>query len=86
MTTVVKDCVLEYFTNINYDSHFAVVGMIKENGEWKSVATARFIEDVQNSAVAEWSAIVLDQYHGYGIGSCLLYYIAYVLSINRTEM
>lgn len=78
VTFTVKDSMLNYFTNINYDSHFAIIAMIKEEGKWKGVATARFIEDNENPNIAEWSAIVLDKYHGLGIGSCLLYYIAFV--------
>ena len=73
-----KDSVLKYFTNINYDSHFSIGAMICEKGVWKGVASARFIEDSENPEVAEWSAIVLDQYHGLGIGSCLIYYLSAV--------
>ena len=69
---------LKYFTNINYDTHFAIGAMIKEDGKWKGVATASFIEDSEDPNIAEWAAIVVDKYHGLGIGSCLLYYIAYV--------
>lgn len=78
ITTDVKEYMLKYFTNINYDTHFAVTAMIREEGSWKGVATARFIEDTEQTDTAEWAAIVLDKYHGLGIGSCLLYYISYV--------
>ena len=86
VTTTVKDPVLQYFTNVNYDSHFAIGAMICEDGIWKGVATARFIEDGENPDVAEWSAIVLDQYHGLGIGSCLLYYLSVVGGLESFEI
>ena len=47
------------------------------------MATARFIEDNETPEVAEWAAIVLDKYHGLGIGSCLLYYLS-VVGVMRT--
>lgn len=79
VTNVVKDDMLRYFTNIDYDSHFAFGALIKEGSTWKGVATARFIQDKDDPSVAEWAAIVLDAYHGQGIGSCLLYCISCVL-------
>ena len=70
---------LRYFTNIDYDAHFAFGALIKEGSTWKGVATARFIQDKDDPSVAEWAAIVLDEYHGKGIGSCLLYCLSCVL-------
>lgn len=81
VTNVVKDDMLRYFTNIDYDSHFAFAALIKEGSTWKGVATARIIQDKDDSSVAEWAAIVLDAYHGMGIGSCLLYCLSCVLSL-----
>ena len=76
---------LKYFTNVNYDSHFAICALVKEEGEWKGVATARIIEDSEREDSAEWAAIVLDKYHGCGIGSCLLFYIAYVTALDASD-
>ena len=69
---------MHYFTNINYDTHFAFAALVKEHGEWKGVATARIIQDTEDPSTAEWAAIVLDKYHGLGIGSCLLYCLSVV--------
>ncbi|CBK25234.2 uncharacterized protein [Blastocystis hominis] len=80
VTNVVKDDMLRYFTNIDYDSHFAFAALIKEGSTWKGVATARIIQDKDDSSVAEWAAIVLDAYHGMGIGSCLLYCLSCMAS------
>lgn len=78
VTVGVKEHQLHYFTNIDYNTHFAVAALVKENDSWKGVATARFIEDAESSSLAEWAAIVLDRYHAAGIGSILLYYISTV--------
>lgn len=78
VTNSVKEDTLHYFTNINYDTHFAFAALIKEDGEWKGVATARIIQDTEDPSIAEWAAIVLDKYHGLGIGSCLLYCLSVV--------
>lgn len=76
---------LKYFTNVNYDSHFAICALVKEEEEWKGVATARIIEDSEREDSAEWAVIVLDKYHGCGIGSCLLFYIAYVTEFDTSD-
>ncbi|KAK8827563.1 hypothetical protein WA577_007110 [Blastocystis sp. JDR] len=80
VTTGVKEHMLKYFTNVDYDSHFAVSALVKDKGVWKGVATARIIEDADMEGLAEWAAIVLDDYHGMGIGSSLLYYISQMAS------
>ena len=83
VTISVKENMLNYFTSIVYDTHFAIAAFVYEEGQWKGVATARFIEDNETPEVAEWAAIVLDKYHGLGIGSCLLYYLS-VVGVMRT--
>ncbi|KNB43742.1 cyclic nucleotide-binding protein [Blastocystis sp. subtype 4] len=80
VTISVKENMLNYFTSIDYDTHFAIAAFVYEEGQWKGVATARFIEDNETPEVAEWAAIVLDKYHGLGIGSCLLYYLSVMAS------
>ena len=73
---------LKYFTDIDYDTHFAIAALIREEEEdgihWKPVASARFIEDVDDPTIAEWAALVVDKYHGMGVGSSLLYYLSVV--------
>ena len=85
VTTGVKEHMLKYLTNVDYDSHFAVCALVKDNGVWKGVATARIIEDADVEGLAEWAAIVLDDYHGKGIGSCLLYYISQVVAKRQCD-
>ena len=53
-------------------------GEVVENGEWRTVATARTIREIDNPEWAEWAAIVADPYHCNTIGSCLLYYLSAV--------
>lgn len=86
VTTGVKEHMLKYFTNVDYDSHFAVSALVKDKGVWKGVATARIIEDADMEGLAEWAAIVLDDYHGMGIGSSLLYYISQVDVMWRSDL
>lgn len=78
VVTRVFDSVLDYFCNVNYDSHFAVSVLMEENGEWKGVASGRFIQDESCPTEAEWAALVVDAKHGHKIGSCILYYLGYV--------
>ena len=78
VTVGVKEHQLHYFTNIDYNTHFAIVALVREGDSWKGVSTARFIEDSETPSLAEWAAIVLDRYHAAGIGSILLYYISTV--------
>ena len=81
VTVGVKEHQLLYFTNIDYNTHFAIAALVKEGDSWKGVATARFIEDSETPSVAEWAAIVLDRYHAVGIGSILLFFIS---TVRRT--
>ena len=78
VVTRVFDSVLDYFCNVNYDSHFAVSVLMEENGEWKGVASGRFIQDETCPSEAEWAALVVDAKHGHKIGSCILYYLGYM--------
>ena len=78
VTSTVKESMLKYFTNIDYDTHFAIAALIRESDSWKPIASARFIEDSEDPSIAEWAALVLDQYHGVGVGSSLLYYLSIV--------
>ena len=78
VTSTVKDSMLKYFTNIDYDTHFAIAALIREGDFWKPIASARFIEDSEDPSIAEWAALVLDRYHGLEVGSSLLYYLSIV--------
>lgn len=85
VVTRVFDSVLDYFCNVNYDSHFAVSVLMEENGEWKGVASGRFIQDETCPSEAEWAALVVDAKHGHKIGSCILYYLGYVCVMKLGE-
>lgn len=74
----VSDSVLEYLTNVDMCDHMAVSCSVYENGEWRTIATARVIRESEQIDWAEWAAIVADPYHCNTIGSCLLYYISQV--------
>ena len=74
----VSDSLLQYLTNVDMCDHMAVCCNVFENGEWRTIATARVIREHDQPDWAEWAAIVADPYHCNTIGSCLLYYISQV--------
>ena len=78
------DSSLEYLCNVNFDNHFAIAVLIEENGEWKGVASGRFIQDLECPEEAEWAALVVDAKHGQKIGSCILYYLSVVRGEQTT--
>lgn len=80
--TKVMDSSLDYFCNVNFDSHFAISVLIEDGGDWKGIASGRFIQDLSNPEEAEWAAIVVDSMHGHKIGSCVLYYLSVVSAIE----
>ena len=77
-STRVFDSVLDYFCNVNFDSHFAISVLLQEDGKWQGVASGRIIQDLNKPSEAEWAALVVDAKHGHKIGSCILYYLSYV--------
>ena len=83
--TKVMDSSLDYFCNVNFDSHFAIAVLIEEGCIWKGVASGRFIQDTSNPEEAEWAAIVVDSRHGHKIGSYVLYYLSVVSSVGRGD-
>ena len=58
----VSSNLLDYLTNVDLFDHLAVSCEVVENGEWRTVATARIIREIDNPEWAEWAAIVADPY------------------------
>lgn len=81
----VSSNLLDYLTNVDLFDHLAVSCEVMENGEWRTVATARIIREIESPEWAEWAAIVADPYHCNTIGSCLLYYLSVVCIGERVE-
>ena len=82
VVTKVLDSSLEYLCNVNFDTHFGIGVLMKEDGKWKGIASGRFIQDVTHPDEAEWAALVVDKKHGHKVGSCILYYLSIVRDID----
>jgi acetyltransferase len=55
---------------IDYDREMAIVAEAEENGERKLIGVGRLVADV-NHEVAEYGLIVVDRWHGHGLGGLL---------------
>ncbi|MCK4577529.1 MAG: GNAT family N-acetyltransferase [Candidatus Marinimicrobia bacterium] len=62
---------LEYFTEIDYQNHFALCAFDMSNGSSRGVGVARYIRIVDEPEVAEFAVTVLDAYQGHGLGRIL---------------
>lgn len=67
---------LAYLTEIDYQDHFAWIGVLPDSGGTDGVGVARWIRDPENHESAEAAVTVVDQYQGQGIGSALLVLLA----------
>lgn len=74
-----SDAQLRYFTEIDYDDHFAFVASVAtpDNPEF-GVGVARYIRFDADPTVAEAAVAVADDFHRRGIGSVLLEALAAV--------
>jgi acetyltransferase len=58
---------------IDYDREIGIVAEVEENGERKLIGVGRLVADV-NHEVAEYAVIVVDRWHGHGLGGLLTDY------------
>ena len=45
VVTRVLDSSLDYLCTVDFDTHFAIGVLINEDGQWRGVASGRFIQD-----------------------------------------
>ena len=58
---------------IDYDREIGIVAEVEENGERKLIGVGRLVADV-NHETAEYAVIVVDRWHGHGLGGLLTDY------------
>ena len=58
---------------IDYDREIGIVAEVEENGQRKLIGVGRLVADV-NHETAEYAAIVVDRWHGHGLGGILTDY------------
>ena len=58
---------------IDYDREMGIVAEAEENGERKLIGVGRLVADVDHR-VAEYAVIVVDRWHGHGLGGLLTNY------------
>jgi acetyltransferase len=65
---------------IDYDREIGIVAEVEENGERKLISVGRLVAD-PNHETAEYAVIVVDRWHGHGLGGLLT---DYCLEVAKT--
>src|SRR5437764_15427992 len=60
---------IEFFLNVDFDKHVALVALVEENGGPVVIGGTRYI--VVQSGKAEVAFALIDEYQGHGIGRAL---------------
>lgn len=67
---------LRYFTEIDYNNHYAWLATAPENPDTPAVGVARYIRLPDEPDTAEGAVTVIDSYQGLGVGTALLLLLA----------
>ena len=65
---------VEYFLNVDFVNHVALVAVVEEDGRPTIAGGARYI--VEQPGMAEIAFAVVDEYQGQGIGAALMRHLA----------
>jgi acetyltransferase len=63
---------LSHFTDIDYQRHMALIGVVEQAGEPVQVGVARYLVDESEATACEFALAVADSWQRRGIGSRLL--------------
>jgi RimJ/RimL family protein N-acetyltransferase len=66
----------QFFLNVDFDKHVALVVLIEEAGQKSIVGSGRYV--VVQPGKAEVAFAIIDQYQGQGIGSILMQHLAII--------
>jgi RimJ/RimL family protein N-acetyltransferase len=67
---------MEFFLNVDFDKHVALVALIEEAGQNVIVGGGRYV--VVQPGKAEVAFAIIDQYQAQGIGSILMHHLAII--------
>ncbi len=71
-----SDDQLAYLTELDFEDHYGWIAVLQDEDSWKGVGVARWVRIPGEPAVAESAVTVVDEFHGQGIGSTLLWLLA----------
>jgi RimJ/RimL family protein N-acetyltransferase len=74
---------IDFFINIDFVKHVALVASVEENGEGVVVGGGRYI--VTQPGTAEVAFAIVDAFQGQGIGSALLRHLVLIARESRLE-
>jgi len=75
---------IDYFVNVDFDKHVALVAVIDESGERIIIGGGRYIET--EPGTAELAFAVVDGYQGLGIASALLRHLVLIARNSGVRM
>ncbi|MBR0871408.1 GNAT family N-acetyltransferase [Bradyrhizobium tropiciagri] len=65
---------IDFFTNIDFSNHVALVALAEEDGREVIIGGGRYV--VTDPGTAEIAFVVIDDYQGQGVGTLLMHHLA----------
>lgn len=67
---------LAYLTELDFEDHYGWIAILVDDPQQRGVGVARWVRIPDEPEVAESAITVIDEFHGQGIGSTLLWLLA----------